>query len=124
MEPHVKILRVPNSPPPPLRVEHPIAFRAASAGLGIVREERWPCARGQGTRGAAPGEEACSGGEPGPKRGKRERRGVEDVERLDGASEEVDGEAVDGHPDERHDDGGDGKHSAGGVRRRGRRTSI
>ena len=55
------------------------------------------------------------GGEGGGVGGRR-GRGVEDVKRLDGATEEVGGEAVGGRPGERGGDGADGERGAeGGV---------
>ncbi|KAG2647959.1 hypothetical protein PVAP13_1NG006546 [Panicum virgatum] len=95
---------------------------AAGAGLGVVGEEPGdgPARAGEVRAVQRRGEEARRGGERGPvrgpERGEREGRGVEDVERLDGAVEEVGGEAVGGRPGERGGDGADGEHGAeGGV---------
>ena len=71
-----------------------------AAGLGVVREEPGdgPARAGEVRAVQRRGEEACRGGERGavrgPERGEREGGGVEGVERLDGAVEEVGGEAV------------------------------
>ena len=71
-----------------------------------VERRREKEAGGCGERGAVRG----------PERGEREGRGVEDVERLDGAVEEVGGEAVSGRPGERGGDGGESEDAAeGGV---------
>jgi hypothetical protein len=99
--------------------------RGAAAGLGgcVVGGEEpgdGP-ARAREVRGVERRreEEAGRGGQRGavrgPDRGQREGCRVENVERLDGAVEEVAGEAVGGGPGDRGGDWGQREHSAEGV---------